>query len=985
MTDDSLWAIDLARLDPENPASLAIAGLKATNLAGLRRAGVAVADGVVVTSALARYRAEHGGKWPADAGAQVRRCLGRLEKRLGARYGKGPRPLLLAVRPSPGPGLPSPMRAILCCGLNPDLADCTTDTVAFWNLYLWYVRDFACRVHGLERRVFDDMVDGRVEDPQQGRSRVEVCFKRFRKHTRRKFPTRTWDQLRQAVDAILDAGAEPLVSGGTALETGPVTDANPPVGGESTNDADLFAGCPAILICPMGPLSAQVLVHTQDPDDPLGDSARIDALPGPLIDVEDLPGDAEARTGTGGPPFVVNRDTGTGDKADGGSSTNRFDHSEPRQIAIPDFDDVVASAAVCLRSGDGGTVDFAALFSKARLQGLARQARAIEEHVGRPVAASFAVGPRHAMLFGARPAGVDPVAAQVEPTRDAIVERLTALAQRGHGPWFRCALDERLTYPTTLTWDLVRRLAGPDSGMGRLLRRVGYRAGAGSNDDGVFECIAGRLYVDVGRLGGLFARPSPAFSDPVGDPDDRSDHDSVMGTDRAEALLDFPPRWPGGVSGGRVHASSAIAHPIQWWILRRARRRLRWWVQRAARRWRDDVLPRYLDWLGEQGDRPLEAMNDRALFETLERGVAGLLDDWAGELLFPGWLAPMAFESLAGMLEQIMGAEHGLEYALTLTQALDDDMTCRLARDLVETAAGGMDLDNFMAEHGHRTAGELELANPRWGDDPRLLERLVQRLATETGRAAAQRLAEARARRGQACDDLPVHLRRWGATTFEADIVREVSVVQELLACRESAWHFFMLGYEQIRRIVEALARRSELGRHIYDLRYDELSRLLSDPSGLSDLARQRGIQRRAARRLATPARIDPDRIDEQVTVESGPLTDAGESEAEPSVGRSLNPGLASGPVYVAADPFADDVPAGRIVVCRAVDVGWIPLLLSADGLIVEQGGLMGAAGLAARALGVPAITWPQATQRLRTGDQVRVDAHDGRLVRMGG
>jgi len=238
------------------------------------------------------------------------------------------------------------------------------------------------------------------------------------------------------------------------------------------------------------------------------------------------------------------------------------------------------------------------------------------------------------------------------------------------------------------------------------------------------------------------------------------------------------------------------------------------------------------------------------------------------------------------------------------------------------------------------------------------------------------RLADARLRRSQALDDLPSHLRRWGGTTFEADIRRELATAQALLACRESAWHFLMMGYEQIRRIVEELGRRAGLGAHVFELHYDELSEVSSRSTELVARARQRGRQRQATRRLNAPGRIETDCPDELFQ---------GDVSAENSgaVGgpRPLSPGLADGPVRIVSDPAGADVEAGEVLVCRAVDAGWMPLLLSASALVVEQGGLMSTAAIAARALGVPAIKWPGAMDQLRSGWVVRIDGHAGRVV----
>lgn len=70
---------------------------------------------------------------------------------------------------------------------------------------------------------------------------------------------------------------------------------------------------------------------------------------------------------------------------------------------------------------------------------------------------------------------------------------------------------------------------------------------------------------------------------------------------------------------------------------------------------------------------------------------------------------------------------------------------------------------------------------------------------------------------------------------------------------------------------------------------------------------------------------------------------------------------------------------AGKILVARATDREWVPLMEQAAGLVVEEGGLTSHAAIVGLSLGKPTIVGAlDATRRLSTGQIVTVDARRG-------
>lgn len=101
--------------------------------------------------------------------------------------------------------------------------------------------------------------------------------------------------------------------------------------------------------------------------------------------------------------------------------------------------------------------------------------------------------------------------------------------------------------------------------------------------------------------------------------------------------------------------------------------------------------------------------------------------------------------------------------------------------------------------------------------------------------------------------------------------------------------------------------------------------------------------------------------------------------------GSPVSPGVAEGIVHVLFDPRDAQLAPGEILVCPGTDPSWTPLFLTAGGLVMEVGGLMTHGSVVAREYGIPAVVGVhEATQRLQTGQRVRVDGTAGRVVVIG-
>jgi pyruvate,water dikinase len=599
--------------------------------------------------------------------------------------------------------------------------------------------------------------------------------------------------------------------------------------------------------------------------------------------------------------------------------------------------------------------------SPEQVQELARVALRIEEHFGHPVDIEWAWSQGRFALLQSRPIRGLEVLREVEPARLAEIERLRAQANGQRRVWVAHNLGETLRFPTPLTWDVVQRFMSGSGGFGLLYQQLGYRPSKRVCREGFLELIAGRIYADPDRLAELFWEGMPLAYD-----------QAALLTDRA--LLD---RAPTKFEASKADGLFLVRLPRNLWGMWRVARNLKRGRADAKKRFDEVVLPAFLRRIDQQRAENLQALSDDALLARLERLIADHLGPFAAESLRPGFFGALAFASLEGMLVQLMGEREGAELARTLTLALEGDVTFEQDAMLYRIAHGQAELKAFLERFGHRCIGEMELSLPRWREQADYLEQTVARLGgagqspDEIHQRAVQRCQEARAR-------LPETLKQWGGSCFREAVEHDLDEARALLPYRESGKFYLMMGYEIIRRALEELARRWDLGRDLYFLRLDELPRYTVDRTRLAEVLAQRRLRWQALQKLDLPELVDSAQLDS--LGQPSPL-DGSRMEL---TGTAMAPGVASGPVRVVHDPQQPgELGTGYVLVCPSTDPGWTPLFLQARGLVVERGGVLSHGAIVARDFGIPAVACAHATRLLKTGSLVRVDGNAGRVVLM--
>jgi phosphohistidine swiveling domain-containing protein len=394
----------------------------------------------------------------------------------------------------------------------------------------------------------------------------------------------------------------------------------------------------------------------------------------------------------------------------------------------------------------------------------------------------------------------------------------------------------------------------------------------------------------------------------------------------------------------------------------------------AARRQLDDDLAR--DWPDQSDDYLCARIEMFVLAHPAQRephAVASVI----GAALF---------KQFTQTTVKLAGAAEGARLATEVITPLGGVHMSEAVEAMARVRAGQLDRAQFLRDYGFRGSNEFELASRPWADDPATVEKLIDAAdrptptATEAQQAALQELKE---------------LAGWRWPLLR----RQLSFTQKHLRWRENGKVPMAMAVASMRLMVREagrrLARRGAIDEpsDVYFLRQSELHNALCGRFD-RDFLHKRIARRRETRRLAfelpLPEIVDatpnglvrvsderwrslgvfpPQSADERSTVLAG-------------VGGS--PGTATGRARIVHDPNTIDIDDGDILVARGTDSAWTPLFMQASAVVVDIGGVMSHACIAAREVGIPCvIDVKHGTARISEGQRICVDGTAGSVTLM--
>ena len=191
-------------------------GGKGAGLCEMTRLKLPVPPGFTITTEVCKKYYDNNKKLPKTLMAEVKKNIGKIEKRTGKKWNSKKNPLLVSVRSGAALSMPGMMDTILNLGLNDEtvlgLAEKSNNPRFAWDSYRRFVQLFGKVVFGVEDKKFDDVLDeakekqGVEEDSDLSEETLRQVVDKYKKicdkHTGRKFPTDPTEQVELAIKAV---------------------------------------------------------------------------------------------------------------------------------------------------------------------------------------------------------------------------------------------------------------------------------------------------------------------------------------------------------------------------------------------------------------------------------------------------------------------------------------------------------------------------------------------------------------------------------------------------------------------------------------------------------------------------------------------------------------------------------------------------------------------------------------------------------------
>ena len=285
--------------------------------------------------------------------------------------------------------------------------------------------------------------------------------------------------------------------------------------------------------------------------------------------------------------------------------------------------------------------------------------------------------------------------------------------------------------------------------------------------------------------------------------------------------------------------------------------------------------------------------------------------------------------------------------------------------------------DAFLSRYGCRGPLEMDLASPRFADDPGLALRQMSFMTVDDEgfdpEAAHQRLVEQRWQAYEALMSQSGWLRR--------ALLRRLHRIIDLFAgTRDTPKHHNLLFHHALRKRVltegRCLVQQGRLNapEEIFDLTFDDLEAAALQPS--LDLRKVREERTRFLKRLEAQVRQFPGVIDSRGRILRPPPRQEKPGELS---GWAISPGVVTGPVKVLHNPYEKPVNKGDILVAHTTDPGWTPLFVNAAAIALEVGGVLQHGAVIAREYGKPCVAGIDGLMtKLHDNQRVEVDGTAG-------
>ena len=285
--------------------------------------------------------------------------------------------------------------------------------------------------------------------------------------------------------------------------------------------------------------------------------------------------------------------------------------------------------------------------------------------------------------------------------------------------------------------------------------------------------------------------------------------------------------------------------------------------------------------------------------------------------------------------------------------------------------------DAFLSTYGWRGPLEMDLASPRYADNPGLALRQMSYMTVDDEGfdpgAAHKRHVEER------CQAYERLMSRSG-WLWRALLRRVHRIIDLFAGTRDTPKHLNLLFYHAVRKRVLIEGRRLvregrlDVADDVFALTFSDIESAALQPT--LDLRAVREKRTRFLKILQAQVTGFPPVIDSRGRILRPPPRE--EKPGEMS-GMAVSPGVVTGPVKVLHNPYEKRVDKGDVLVAHTTDPGWTPLFVNAAAIVLEVGGILQHGAVVAREYGKPCVAGIDGLMAtLRDGQRVEVDGTAG-------
>ena len=374
----------------------------------------------------------------------------------------------------------------------------------------------------------------------------------------------------------------------------------------------------------------------------------------------------------------------------------------------------------------------------------------------------------------------------------------------------------------------------------------------------------------------------------------------------------------------------------------------------------------------------------RKQFQTigLEENVFGGL--MAGDTALESTAPIRSMLRMAGVVREDRVLSQQLDDALAMSP---EDFRLRTFNELFDNEELVSGLGHYLEQFGDRCLEELKLESVCFRDDPQSLLRLISTYASSD--IDLEKLDEHRFEtraRATACLRTAMH----GHPIRRLLIGWILSLARRSIRYRESSRLDRARAFGLVRTIFCSLGKNladegalDEPG----DVFYLTVEEVLGFVTGVSVNTSLQGlVVERKADRERHQTFVPAERIRTQGTVRANVVPPKLRTTASHKNGTLIGTGCSAGivtaeAVLVRTPADAGDV-HGKVLIAEMTDPGWVFLMVSAAGLVVEKGSLLSHTAIIGRELGVPTVVGVEgATELIQNGQVIQVNGQTGEIV----